>query len=122
MNPMKLQSTTKPQANGFSLVEVMVAASVSSILMSASFAGLAGMAKLQAKAQLRGDATENLSLAKLDYADSLALNTTSHEDCTVEILQEDAVRGWAELKSTCTRGSLNAEVTGYAIKEAAQAV
>ena len=118
---MKLPLTTKPQQNGFSLVEVMVAASMSSILISASFAGLAGMAKLQARVQLRSEATEALGLAKIDFRDGLPVNTTTAADCTSEILEEDETRGFAHLETTCVRGTQEVTVDGYAFKEVAPA-
>ena len=114
---MKLQPTTKPQPNGFSLVEMMVAASISSILLSASFAGLASMAKLQAKSQLRADATEALSLAKIDFRDGLPVNTTTAPDCASEVLHQDATRGWAHLETICVRGSLEVTTDGFAFRE-----
>ena len=112
-----MRFTTKPQPNGFSLVEVMVAASISSILMSASFAGLASMTKMHARANLKADARDALDLAKIDFRDGLAVNTTTAPGCTSEILMEDLTRGFAQIETTCTKGSQEVSVDGYAFKE-----
>ena len=118
--PMKLKLTTQTTRNGFSIVEVLITASTSSMVMSAWLAGLASTAKQQAKSQLKDDATGALSLAKIDFRDSLPLNTTTAPDCVSRLLEGDLTRGWSHLETTCDKAAVARSSRGKGRERAQQ--